>query len=258
MKKLFTMIRHETKSYFYSPIAYSVMVIFLLISGYFFYSLMVQYGLQSFDISRTAQYTGPQELTLANNVLRPYFANLGVILLLMSPLITMRLFSEEKSTGSIELLFTWPIKDIELVVGKYIASVILLGVSLLLTTPIIVIINFFETPPWGTLIAGYMGLFLLGSAFISIGIFISTLTKNQIVSAAITFGILLMFWVIAWTTGNKTDAVSQVLQYMSIFLHYDSFTKGVIDTKDIVYYLSFIFFFLFLTLRSLESNRWRG
>ncbi len=102
MRKLFTMIRHETKSYFYSPIAYSIMVIFLLISGYFFYSLMVQYGLLSFDISRTVQYTGPQELTLANNVLRPYFANLGVILLLMSPLITMRLFSPAREPDSLQ------------------------------------------------------------------------------------------------------------------------------------------------------------
>ncbi|MGK7345775.1 MAG: ABC transporter permease [Candidatus Nitrospinota bacterium M3_3B_026] len=251
-------MKRELKAYFYSPIAYAVMVIFLVISGYFFYSGMTFYGVASFDMSRMAQFTGQQELSLSDYVLRPLFGNMAVVLLLMAPLLTMRLFSEEKKSGSIELLFTWPIKDGELLVGKFLAAASVLAVMLAATCVYLGFVAYYAAIPWGEIAAGYLGLFLLGAAFISLGIFISTMTENQIISAAVTFGALLIFWLIGWTAGDKTDAFSETLKYLSILEHFDPFTKGLIDTRGIVYYLSFAFVFLFLTMRSLESNKWRG
>lgn len=258
MRGTFTVLKRELKSYFYSPIAYAIIVMFLVIAGYFFYSGMAFFGVASFEMSRTVGFTGPQDLEIADFVLRPFFSNIGVILLLMSPLITMRLFSEEKKTGSIELLFTWPLRDGELVMGKYIASLIVLFALLLPTLFYTLVIDHYAVVPWGALMAGYLGVFLLGAAFISLGIFVSTLTENQIISAAITFGCLLIFWVIAWTAAHNTDTFSEILRYVSILRHQDDFAKGVIKTSDIVYYFSFIFFFIFLSLRSLESKKWRG
>ncbi|VAX19707.1 Gliding motility-associated ABC transporter permease protein GldF [hydrothermal vent metagenome] len=258
MSGTFVVLKRELKSYFYSPIAYAIIVMFLVISGYFFYSGMAFFSVASFEMSRTVGFTGPQDLEIADFVLRPFFGNIGVILLLMAPLITMRLFSEEKKTGSIELLFTWPLRDGELVIGKYLAALIVLIALLVPTMSYLIVIDIYTAVPWGVLIAGYLGVFLLGSAFIALGLFVSTLTENQIISSAITFGCLLIFWVIAWTAAHNTDTFSQVLRYLSILRHQDDFAKGVIKLSDVVYYLSFIFFFIFLSLRSLESKKWRG
>ncbi len=258
MRNSLAVMKRELRSYFYSPVAYAVIFIFLLIAGYFFYSAMVFYGIESYELSRAAQFMGAQELDMASSVLRPLFANLGVVMLLMTPIITMRLFSEEKKSGSIELLFTWPLRDMEMIFGKYLASVLILLASLAPTLLFSAFIAFYATPPWGVIATGYIGLFLMGSAFMALGLFVSTLTENQAVAAAITFGALLLLWALAWTVGLEMDTFSQTVKYLSILEHLDPFTKGVIDTRDIVYYLSFIFLFLFLSLRSLESKKWRG
>lgn len=252
-------MKRELKSYFYSPVAYALTGVFTALTGYFFYSGMVFYGMASFEMSRMAQFAGPQELNVNEFILRPLFGNMAVILLLISPLITMRLFSEEKKSGSIEMLFTWPIRDIELTLGKYFAALLLL-VSLLAPTLIYMGFIWYHDASinWGVVFAGYLGLFLLGSAFIALGVFVSTLTENQIISSAISFGSLLMFWALAWSVGDSTGPLAETLKYLSIFERLDTFAKGVVDTKDIVYYLSFIFVFIFLTLRSLESRKWRG
>ena len=258
MSSLFTLIKRELKSYFYSPIAYAVIFIFLVIAGFFFYSGMSLFSVASFEMGRTAQFTGPQELSLSEFVLRPLFGNLSVVMLLMMPLLTMRLFSEEKKSGSIELLFTWPLRDFELVLGKYLAVLIVFIIMVSLTGLYIWFIWWHDTVEWSTIACGYFGLILLGASFLALGVFISTLTENQIISATVTFGVLLVFWMINWTVGNQTGPLADVLNYISILQHYDQFTKGVLDTRDIIYYLSFIFLFLFLTLRSLESKKWRG
>ncbi len=258
MSNLITLVKRELKAYFFSPIAYAIIVIFLVITGFFFYTGMSVYGIVSFEMSRSAQMMGPQELSLADFVLRPFFGNLSIVLLMLMPLFTMRLFSEEKMTGTIELLFTWPLKDFEIALGKYLAALLMFLLMLSPTVSYIGFIWWYSTPPWITMACGYLGLFLLGASFLSLGVFVSTLTKNQIISAAISFGVLLVFWIISWTTGAKTDTLSEFLNYISVLRHYDQFSKGVIDTRDVVYYLSFIFLFLFLTLRSLESKNWRG
>lgn len=258
MRKLFAIVKRELRAYFYSPIAYVMIVIFLAVSGFFFYSGMTFYGKVSFEMSRMAQMMGPQELSLADFVLRPLFVNMSVIMLLITPLLTMRLFAEEKKTGSAELLFTWPLKDTDVALGKYIATVLVFAIMLGGTFLFTGLVWWHAQPPWAMILTGYLGLLLLGASFISLGAFVSTLTENQIVSAVISFGALLIFWAGAWTMGDKTGLLADVVNYLSILKHFENFSKGVIDTRDVVYYLSFVFAFQFLTLRSLESKRWRG
>lgn len=259
MKSAFwAVMKRELKSYFYSPVAYALIGVFTALTGYFFYSGMVFYGVASFEMSRMAQFMGPQSLNVNEFILRPLFGNMAVILLLISPLLTMRLFSEEKKSGSIELLFTWPIRDVELLLGKYFASLFMFSALLAPTLVYLGFVNYHAPVNWGGVLSGYLGLLLLGAAFIALGVFVSTLTENQIISAAASFGALLMFWVVAWSVGDTTGPLAETLKYLSILERLDTFAKGVIDTKDVVYYLSFIFVFLFLTLRSLESKKWRG
>jgi ABC-2 type transport system permease protein len=251
-------MKREFLAYFYSPIAYVVIIIFMVISGFFFYSGMALYAMVSFEMSRAGQSIGPQELALADFVLRPLFSNLSIVMLMMMPLLTMRLFSEEMMTGSIELLYTWPLKDSEVLLGKYFAAVLMFVCMMAPTLSFTGLIWYYSDPPWLTIACGYLGLLLLGSAFLSLGLFVSTMTKNQIVSSAISFGALLVFWIISWAAGEKSGVLPDVLNYLSILRHYDQFSKGVIDTRDVIYYLSFIFLFLFLTFRSLESRSFRG
>ena len=250
--------KRELGYYFFSPVAYSLFAMFLLIAGYFFYSHMALYRLASIEISRYAQIMGARDLSVDENILRFLFSEISVVMLLMLPIITMRLFAEEKKSGSIEMLFTWPITDGEMIFGKYLSALTVFSLMLFLTLPYTGFIAYYTPPPWGSIAAGYFGLFLMGAAFISFGLFVSTLTENQVIAGAITFGGLLLFWLLAWTVGDKTGAFASTIKYLSIVEHFDPFTKGVIDTTDVVYYISFIFLFLFLTLRSLESKQWRG
>jgi ABC-2 type transport system permease protein len=255
---LWAVYRREAAAAFTSPVAYAIIAIFLLVAGYFFYTLAYIYGVESFDKMRTADILGPQELTLGEQAIRPLFNNLGVILLMLMPIVTMRLFAEEKRAGSMEMLFTWPLTDVEIALGKYLAAVTVYVVMLLATAPFTIYLSFFADPPYAHILAAYLGLFLMGGAFIAFGTFVSTTTENQVVAAAVTFGGLLLFWAIAWTVGDKTGAVAETIKYLSIIEHLDLFAKGIVDSRDVVYYLSFIFLFLFLTLRSLESKGWRG
>jgi len=179
-------------------------------------------------------------------------------MLLLMPAATMRLFAEEKKTGTIELLFSYPIRDWELVLGKFLAALALyagmLGVSLL----DLVMLGFFARIEWGPVLTGYLGLLLLGMAFLGLGILASSLTENQIVAAVGAFGVLLLLWVIGWATEIAGPTLGPILSHLSIINHYDSFAKGVIESKSVVFYFNFTLLCLFLTLRSLESKRWRG
>jgi len=258
MGNLLVVTKREFKSYFHSPVAYAVICIFLLISGFFFYSAMSLYGLVSFELSRTAQVSGPQELDMTDMVMGQLFGNLSIVMLLMMPLITMRLFSEERKNGSAELLFTWPIRDFDLVMGKYLAALSVFFIMLASTASYLGFVCWHSTPHWQAVFAGYLGLVLLGASFLALGAFVSTLTENQIISAALSFGALLVFWVVGWAVEEKTDTLSQTLNYLSILKHFYQFARGVIDTRDVVYYLTFTFTFLFFTFRSLESGKWRG
>jgi len=248
----------ELKSYFSSLTAYVVIVMFLLIAGYLFAAQLTMFA----DISFKAQ-TDPmlakqyQLLNITETVVRPVFGYISIIMLLMTPLLTMRLFSEEKKSGTIELMLTFPVNDIDVILGKYLAcfSVLLTMIALTFTFPALLLA--LGEPEVKPILTGYLGLVLMGASFISLGIFASSLTENQIVSASVSFGMLLFFWLISYSVTLVSGGLGQILAYLSINKHIESLSKGVIDTEDIVYYLCFIAIFLFLTLRSLEANRWR-
>ncbi len=256
MKGFVAVYRKELYSLFASAIFYVVAFTFLVIAGYFFYSNVAYYNIVSFQASQNP--FALKQLNLTEMVLRPYFLNLSVVLLFMAPLLTMRLYAEERKTGTMELLFTYPFSDRTTVLAKFSAVVSAFVLILAATVPGIVFLHVVSEPNWKVVLSGYLGIFLMGSAFIALGLFTSSLTQNQIIAAVLSFGLLLMFWVIGWTGSFVEEEFHRVFQYLALTSHLDSFTKGVLDSRDIVYYLLFILFFLFLTLRQVESHRWRG
>jgi ABC-2 type transport system permease protein len=183
---------------------------------------------------------------------------MAVVLLFFIPMLTMRLFAEEKRSGTMELLLTYPLRDGEVLAGKFFASLALYASILVLTLFYPVTVAWFTRIEWGAVLTGYLGLLLLGAAFLSIGLFVSSTTENQIVAGFGTFGALLALWLLGWFADSAQGALRTTVQQAAIIEHMDGFAKGVIDTKDLVYYLSVTGFALFLTLRSLESKRWRG
>lgn len=248
----------ELKSYFSSLTVYIVIVMFLLMTGYFFYNLLATFSVVSFqaqaDPMLARQY---QLLNINETVIRPLFGSISIILLIMTPLLTMRLFAEEKKTGTIELLLTFPVNDIDVVLGKYFACLAVQLIMILMTATYPVLIVVLGEPEVMPILTGYLGLVMLGTAAISLGIFTSSVTENQIVSASISFGILFFFWLISYSVPLVSPGLGTLLGYLSINEHINSLSKGVVDSEDIIYYLCFTVLFLFLTLRSLETNRWR-
>jgi len=253
MRNIWVLLKKEWYGYFASPIIYTVLFIFLLLSGYFFYSNVAYFSLMSLQAS---QWGG--DFNLTDWVIEPLFGNMSVVLLLLLPLLTMRLFAEEKRQGSMELLLSYPVRDIELVAGKFLGCVSIYALMLLFTCLYPVLLAWLGKPDIGPFFTGYLGLLLMGSAFISFGVFISSLTENQIVAAALTFGLLLLFWIINWATYITEPPLSKIFEQISLISHFRHFTKGIIDTADIIFYFTFILFGLFLTLRSLETQRVRG
>jgi ABC-2 type transport system permease protein len=248
----------EMKSYFNSLIAYVVITMFLLITGYFFYNLLATFSVVSYQAQSNPMLARQYQLLNINEtVVRPLFGNISIIMLLMTPLLTMRLFSEERKTGTIELLLTYPVKDVDVVVSKFLACFFVFLVMILLTITYPILLVILGDPEVIPIVTGYLGLVLLGAAFISLGIFTSSLTENQIIAASMSFGMLFFFWLISYSVAFVSAGLGQVLAYLSINEHIASLAKGVLDTEDIIYYLCFIVLFLFLTLRSLESKRWR-
>jgi ABC-2 type transport system permease protein len=254
--RIWPIFKKEIRLYFSSPIAWVILTIFLFIAGYFFYSIFAFYTLASMQ-SMMNPAMG-RELNVTDSVLRPLFSNISVILLLLMPLVTMRLFAEERRSGTIELLLTFPVRDGAVLVGKYLAALTLYAVMLGLTLVYPALVLYFARVEWGVLLTGYLGLLLMGGAFLAVGLFASSLTENQIVASVTTFGVLLIFWVLGWSADYAGGTVGRVLTHLSLLDHFDSFAKGVLDTKDIIYYLSFTTVALFLTLRSLEARRWKG
>jgi ABC-2 type transport system permease protein len=199
-----------------------------------------------------------RDLNVTDSVLRPLFSNVSVILLLLMPLITMRLFAEERRSGTIELLLTYPVRDGAVLVGKYLAALAVYVIMLALTLLYPAIVFYFVRLEWGPLLTGYLGLLLMGATFLAVGIFASSLTENQIVASVTTFGVLLILWVIGWSAEYVGGAWGRVLSHLSLLDHFDTFARGVLDTKDVIYYVDVTIVALFLTLRSLEARRWKG
>jgi ABC-2 type transport system permease protein len=246
----------EFRSYFASPIAYILIGLFSLLFGWFFYVFLMAFVQQS---EQMMQFGGGGGGANVNQMMiRGLFQNTAVIILFVMPMITMRTYSEEKRSGTIELLLTSPVTDPEIIVGKFLGALALYGAMLIVTMFYIAILFRIGNPEWRPIVAGYVGLLLMGACFLSTGLFISSLTKNQIVAGFLTFATFLMLWVINWMGESSGPTTRDVLNYLSITEHFDDFSRGIIDTKHVVYYLSFITFGLFLTAKSVDSERWRG
>jgi ABC-2 type transport system permease protein len=191
-------------------------------------------------------------------MIRPLLQNVTILVLFLMPMVTMRTYSEEKRSGTIELLLTSPLTDFQIIMGKFLGAMALYGVMLAVTLIHIGLLFVYGNPEWKPIVTTYLGLLLLGGCFISVGLFISSLTRNQIVAGMVTFAVFLLLWIITWIGSFSGPTVDSLTQYLSIIDHLDDFGKGVLDTKHLVYYLSFITFGLFLTAKSVESERWRG
>lgn len=256
MSKFAAILRRELAYYFRSPVAYAVITVFLLLCGYFFYNLLGYFNLASIQAMQNPMQT--RALSLTTSVLAPLFANLSTVLLLILPLLTMRLFSEERRSGSAELLFTYPVGDWQVLLGKFTAAVAVLAAMLALTAPCPLLLYYFAAPETGPLVSGYLGLFLMGVSFIAMGLFFSALSESQLVAGAFTFGCGLLFLVIGWISPFVPAPAAAVLGQLSLVEHLDAFARGVIDTNDLVFYVNLTAFFLFLCARVLDSARWRS
>lgn len=246
----------EFRSYFASPIAYIVVGVFALLYGWFFVAILayfVQASMQAGQFGMDAQ-----SMNVNQQLIRPLLQNVAVLVLFMLPMVTMRTYAEEKRSGTIELLLTSPLTDFQIIVGKFLGAMALFGVMLLVSLIHIGLLFVYGRPEWKEILTAYIGLVLLGGCFVSVGLLISSLTKNQIVAGMVTFAVFLFLWVINWIGSFAGPTMDQVTNYLSIIQQFDDFGKGVLDTSHIIYYLSFITFGLFLTAKSVDSERWRG
>ena len=255
MNNILAIAHKEVKSYFASPIAYIVIGVFALLFGYFFYALLYYFDRQSMQAMGLG---GTPPANVNEQMIRPVFLNASVILLFVLPAITMRTYSEEKRSGTIELLLTSPITDFQIIMGKFLGAMALYAAMLAITVIHMALLFLFGRPEWIPIAMAYLGMLLLGGCFISVGLLISSLTRNQIVATIVTFAVFLLLWVINWIASFTGPRTQEVLNYLSITDHLDDFTRGIVDTKHLVYYVSFIAFGLFLTMRSVDTERWRG
>lgn len=225
-------------AFFLSIMAYVIMFFFLLFSGYFFYIYL-----------RWESDT---------NAIRYILDMISMTTLIITPMITMKLLSEERRLGTLEMLMTAPVTETQIIISKFMAAFIF---YMFLIVPMVVaytiLLGLWGNPEYGSIITGYGGLILMAAVFISIGLFVSSFTDNQIVAAIVAFVLLLGGWVIGYVGQFLPAPFNSVFEYLGFFDHFTSFRKGLIDTRDLVYCVSFVVFFLFLTVRSLESRRWR-
>lgn len=259
MKKALLIVTKEIRSYINSPVAFVVVTIFAALIGYYFYHIFASFSTVSFQASTDpATLNQYAAFNVTEFVVRPFFGVMSVVMLIMLPMLTMRSFAEEKKSGAMELLLTYPVTDAEAILGKFGGCMVIFTLMLLLSAPSVALVEIFGDPEWGVILTGYLGLFLMGSGFIALGIFMSSLTENQIVAAVLSFASLLLLYMIGYTSALAGETTASVLNYLSFTYHYRNFAKGVIDTSDVIYYLLFTSFFIFLSMRSLESKRWRG
>ncbi len=256
MSNVLAIANKELRSYFVSPIAYVVVGFFAILFGYFYVaslSILLRVSMQAGMFGG-----GPQSININEFMVRPLLSNTAIVLLFFLPFLTARAYAEEKRSGTIELLLTSPLSDLQIIFGKFLGAFTLFILMLAVTAIHMGILFWYGEPELWPMLSGYLGLVLMGASFISLGLLVSSTTRNQIVAGVITFALLLLFWVLSWMADSAGPTTQGVLSYLSILEHFDDFSKGVIDTKHVTYYLSFIAFGLFLTAKSVDSERWRG
>lgn len=254
MRVMKAIFKRELMAYFHSPVAYVLWVGFLTLTGFFFYNGVAFYSLASMQSMQNPMF---MKLNLHEMLLGPLLGNMSIIMMLITPLLTMRLLSEEKRSGTIELLLSYPLTDLSVVLGKYLAALAMLALILTPTLAQVAILAWLGPVHWPSVAAGYLGLILEGAGFLALGLLASALTENQIVSAVAAFAGLLFLWVLGWSSSVVGPEAGAALKALSLGSHFEGFPKGVIDTADAAYFLLFIGLFLFLTIRALEAKRWK-
>jgi len=254
MKNVLLICRKELRSYFASPIAYAVMAIFALIFGWVFFNASRDFV--RFTLLQAQEEAGP--VSVNEQIIRPLLGFAGTIGLFLIPMITMRVFAEEKRTGTIELLLTSPVTDMQIILGKWLGALTLYACVMGMSMLNMALLFLWGKPDLRPTLIGYLGLLLQGGCLLALGTLISTMTKNQIIAGIATFFISLLLWLLSWFTAFDSSVTSSVVSYLSIVTHFENFGKGVLDSKDVIFYLSLTYFSLFLTARSLESLRWRA
>lgn len=257
MRNTITIAGKELAGYFVQPVAYVVLTVFILLGGWFFFAMLRQFDEMVQLVQMMGQPDTLRQMNLNTRVIDPLLHDLSVVLVIVMPALTMRVFAEEKRSGTYELLLTAPVRTGEIVAGKFLAAAAftLVMVALAWIFPLILIV--FGNPEVGVMFAGYLGLFLLALSFVSVGLFTSSLTQNQIIAAISSFGILILLFVISWPAEAGGGVVWALLKYLSLPEHFSTMVRGVIDTSDVVFFLSVVATALFLTQRSVESARWR-
>jgi ABC-2 type transport system permease protein len=257
MSNILAIAQKELKTYFASPIGYIVIGAFALMFGWFYVNMLFYFVRQSMQMGQFGMQ-GPQAMNVNQQLIRPVLQNVSILILFTMPMVTMRTYSEEKRSGTIELLLTSPLTDFQIVMGKFLGALGLYVVMLAVTMIHVGLLFVFGRPEWKEVVSAYLGLLLMGGCFISVGLFISSLTSNQIVAAVATFFVFLFLWVINWIGSFSSPMVDTLVNYLSIIQQWDDFGKGVIDTSHLIYYACFITFGLFLTYKAVDSERWRG
>ena len=255
MSNILAIAQKELKAYFASPIAYVIIGLFAVVFGFFYYIGVAYFVQQSMQMM--GMQGGPTQ-NVNEAVIRPLFLNASVILLFVLPMITMRTYSEEKRSGTIELLLTSPLTDVQIIMGKFLGAMALYAAMLAVTLIHVGVMFALGNPEWKPVATGYLGLLLMGGSFIAIGLLISSFTKNQIIAVMGTFAVVLLGWIVNWASTLAGPTGREILDYVGITNHLEDFTRGIIDTKHVIYYVSLITFALFLTARSVDSERWRG
>jgi ABC-2 type transport system permease protein len=255
VKNILLICYKELKSYFASPIAYILMAFFGLIFGFGFYTAtrdMMRYSFQ-------AQMMGQMpQMNVNDQIIKPLLGFASTIALFLIPMITMRTFAEEKNRGTIELLLTSPVTDLQIILGKWLGAMLLYLCVLGMSMINIALLFAWGKPDLKPVLIAYLGLILQGGCLLGIGVLISTMTRNQIIAGGVTFFVCLLLWLLSWFTAFDTSGAAKVVNYLSIVTHFENFSKGVLESKDVIFYLSMIFFSLFLTSRAMESLRWRA
>ena len=260
LRNVAALVEKEWRHYFGSPIAYVALFVWTMLFGIFFHFAFTLFLRQSMMMAEQMEMGGGPKLSINEWMIRPVIHNMAVVALFVAPMLTMRLFAEEKRQGTIELLATSPITDLQIVLGKFLAAAGLYALMILTGLVNLLPVWHYATsaPEWKPVLTGALALLLIGSCFIALGLFVSTLTRNQIVAGILTFCVLLGIWTLGWADEPTAGPVMKVLGYLAVTTHMEDMVKGVLDLKDVVFYLSFIAFGLFLAQQSVESQRWRA
>ena len=260
LRNVMAIVEKEWRHYFSSPIAYVALTIWTLLFGAFYVLVFNRFLQVSMQSAQQMEFGAPPKLSLNEWVISGVLHNMAVVALFITPMLTMRLFAEEKRQGTIELLATSPITDWQVVIGKFLAAAGLMLLMILAGLVNVAGIWIYATssPEWKPVVTGALGLLLLGSCFLAMGTFVSTLTRNQIVAGILSFCLFLGMWTLGWADDPTAGPFMKAVAYLGVTTHLEDLVKGVVDLKDVVFYLSVIGFGLFLAHQSVESQRWRA